>query len=99
MFNWKILRPLMVAVTILSITTAACGPKPVPTEAPAATETPAPEEAVETPTPEEAAEEAPAAARPFEGKKVVVVTQTGRSIGGPVEDHAPEWEAMTGGEV
>ncbi len=36
---------------------------------------------------------------PFEGQKVVVVTQTGRSIGGPVEDHAPEWEAMTGGQV
>ncbi len=37
--------------------------------------------------------------KPFEGKKVVVVTQTGRSIGGPVEDFAPEWEAMTGGQV
>ena len=35
----------------------------------------------------------------FEGQTVVVVTQTGRSIGGPVEDFAPEWEAMTGGEV
>jgi len=28
----------------------------------------------------------------------VVVTQTGRSIGGPVEDYAPEWEALTGGK-
>lgn len=37
--------------------------------------------------------------KPFEGQKVVVVTQTGRSIGGPVEDYAPEWEEMTGGEV
>ena len=36
---------------------------------------------------------------PFAGQKVVVVTQTGRSIGGPVEDHSPEWEALTGGEV
>jgi multiple sugar transport system substrate-binding protein len=35
----------------------------------------------------------------FSGMKVVVVTQTGRSIGGPVEDHGPEWEDMTGGEV
>ncbi len=38
-------------------------------------------------------------AKPFAGQKVVVVTQTGRSIGGPVEDHAPEWEALTGGSV
>jgi multiple sugar transport system substrate-binding protein len=43
----------------------------------------------------EAAEEQPS----FEGQKVVVVTQTGRSIGGPIEDFAPEWEALTGGEV
>jgi multiple sugar transport system substrate-binding protein len=35
----------------------------------------------------------------FDGQQVVVVTQTGRSIGGPVEDFAPEWEAMTGGRV
>lgn len=35
----------------------------------------------------------------FSGQTVVVVTQTGRSIGGPVEDYAPEWEAATGGEV
>jgi len=35
----------------------------------------------------------------FEGQTVVVVTQTGRSIGGPVEDYAPEWEAMTGADV
>ncbi len=37
--------------------------------------------------------------KPFKGMKVVVVTQEGRSIGGPVEDYAPEWEALTGGEV
>lgn len=37
--------------------------------------------------------------KPFEGMKVVVVTQEGRSIGGPVEDYGPEWEEMTGGEV
>ena len=37
--------------------------------------------------------------KPFEGMKVVVVTQEGRSIGGPVEDYAPEWEELTGGEV
>lgn len=35
----------------------------------------------------------------FSGQTVVVVTQTGRSIGGPVEDFAPEWEAATGGQV
>jgi len=40
-----------------------------------------------------------AAALPFAGQKVVVVTQTGESIGGPVEVHAPEWEAKTGGKV
>ncbi|MBA7485210.1 MAG: extracellular solute-binding protein [Spirochaeta sp.] len=33
------------------------------------------------------------------GQKVVVVTQTGRSIGGPVEDFGPEWEAATGNTV
>ncbi len=38
-------------------------------------------------------------AQDFSGQTVVVVTQTGRSIGGPVEDFAPEWEAMTGGRV
>lgn len=37
--------------------------------------------------------------RRFDGQRVVVVTQTGRSIGGPVNDFAPEWEAMTGGRV
>ena len=37
--------------------------------------------------------------KPFAGQKIVVVTQTGRSIGGPVEDYAPEWEEMTGAEV
>ena len=44
---------------------------------------------------------APAAAQggQFAGQTVVVVTQTGYSIGGPVEENAPEWEAMTGGTV
>jgi multiple sugar transport system substrate-binding protein len=37
--------------------------------------------------------------QPFKGMKVVVVTQEGRSIGGPVEDYKAEWEALTGGEV
>ena len=32
----------------------------------------------------------------FDGQKVVVVSQTGYSISGPIEDRAPEWEAMTG---
>ncbi|NDJ60552.1 MAG: extracellular solute-binding protein [Chloroflexi bacterium] len=35
----------------------------------------------------------------FEGQTVVVVTQTGSAIGGPVETFQGEWEAMTGGEV
>ena len=37
--------------------------------------------------------------KPFAGMKVVVVTQEGRSIGGPVEDYKSQWEEMTGGEV
>ena len=35
----------------------------------------------------------------FAGQTIVVVTQTGRSVGGPVEDYAPEWEAASGGQV
>jgi len=78
-------------IAVLAMVLAACGPTPAPTEAPAPPTEAPPTEAPPT--------EAPPEARPFEGQKVVVVTQTGRSIGGPVEDHAPEWEAMTGGEV
>jgi multiple sugar transport system substrate-binding protein len=65
----------------------------------AATEEAATEEAAteEAATEEAATEEA--AGKPFEGQTLVVVTQTGRSIGGPVEDHAPEWEEATGGNV
>ena len=37
--------------------------------------------------------------KPFKGMKVVVVTQEGRSIGGPVEDYKSQWEEQTGGEV
>lgn len=37
--------------------------------------------------------------KPFAGMKVVVVTQDGRSIGGPVEDFKGAWEEETGGEV
>jgi outer membrane biosynthesis protein TonB len=96
----------MVAIAF-SLVAAACQPAVV--EPPTPTEK-APEQAVEEPTEEvveepteevveEPTEEAPPEKGRFEGKKVVVVTQTGRSIGGPVEDYAPEWEAMTGGEV
>lgn len=35
----------------------------------------------------------------FAGQTVVVVTQTGSAIGGPVETYRGEWEAMTGGRV
>ena len=83
-------------IVVLAMVLAACGPKPAPTEAPAPPTEAPPTEAPPTEAPPT---EAPPEARPFEGQKVVVVTQTGRSIGGPVEDHAPEWEAMTGGEV
>ena len=114
MFNWRIMRPLMIVI-VISLVAAACQPAVV--EPPAPTEK-APEPAVEEPVEEvveepaeevveepaeevveEPAEEAPPEEGRFAGKKVVVVTQTGRSIGGPVEDYAPEWEAMTGGEV
>jgi len=40
-----------------------------------------------------------AQAQRFDGQTVVVVTQTGRSIGGPVEDFGPEWERATGGRI
>ena len=33
------------------------------------------------------------------GQNIVVATQTGRSIGGPIEDYSPEWEKLTGGSV
>ena len=87
MLDWKRLRPWMVVAVILLVL-AACQPIVVQ-QAPA----PAAE------APQEAEQEAPAAEMPFQGQKIVVVTQTGRSIGGPVEDFAPEWEAMTGGDV
>ena len=35
----------------------------------------------------------------FSGMRVVVTTQTGSAIGGPVETLGPVWEEMTGGEV
>lgn len=92
MTSWKTL-PRWIAVLALAVMLVACQ---VPATQPS-TEAPAQPPAEE---PTAAEPEAPAeAAKPFEGQTVVVVTQTGRSIGGPVEDHAPEWEAMTGGNV
>jgi multiple sugar transport system substrate-binding protein len=35
----------------------------------------------------------------FDGQTIVVVTQTGSAIGGPVETYRGEWEEMTGGRV
>lgn len=35
----------------------------------------------------------------FAGMTIVVATQTGPSISGPIKDNAPEWEAMTGATV
>ncbi len=40
-----------------------------------------------------------AQSKPFEGKTVVVVTQTGQQIGGAVQMMAPQWEEKTGGKV
>ena len=37
--------------------------------------------------------------QPFAGQTVVVATQTGSAIGGPVETYRGEWEAATGGRV
>ncbi|MCB9450491.1 MAG: extracellular solute-binding protein [Anaerolineaceae bacterium] len=38
-------------------------------------------------------------AQDYSGMTIVVATQTGPSISGPIKDHAPEWEAMTGATV
>lgn len=38
-------------------------------------------------------------AQDFSGQTVVVVTQTGSAIGGPVLDKGPIWEEMTGGNI
>ncbi|GAB4514176.1 MAG: extracellular solute-binding protein [Anaerolineae bacterium] len=37
--------------------------------------------------------------QPFAGQTVVVITQTGSAIGGPVETLGPVWSEMTGGNV
>ena len=42
---------------------------------------------------------APASAQDFSGQTVVVVTQTGSAIGGPVLDKGPIWEEATGGDI
>ncbi len=42
---------------------------------------------------------AAAGAQDFSGQTVVVVTQTGSAIGGPVLDKGPIWEEMTGGNI
>ena len=42
---------------------------------------------------------AAAGAQDFSGQNVVVVTQTGSAIGGPVLDKGPIWEEMTGGNI
>ena len=42
---------------------------------------------------------ATAGAQDFSGQTVVVVTQTGSAIGGPVLDKGPIWEEMTGGNI
>ncbi len=58
----------------------------------------APAPAAEAPA-EGAAAPAAGEAMSCEGQQIVVATQTGYSIGGPIEDNAPEWEALTGGDV
>jgi len=42
---------------------------------------------------------APVSAQDFSGQTVVVVTQTGSAIGGPVLDKGPIWEEATGGNI
>ncbi len=42
---------------------------------------------------------APVSAQDFSGQTVVVVTQTGSAIGGPVLDKGPLWEEATGGNI
>ncbi len=42
---------------------------------------------------------APLSAQDFSGQTVVVVTQTGSAIGGPVLDKGPIWEEATGGNI
>ncbi len=42
---------------------------------------------------------APSLAQDFSDQKVVVVTQTGSAIGGPVLDKGPIWEEATGGSI
>jgi multiple sugar transport system substrate-binding protein len=81
------LSRLMVVVVVVLVL-AACQAAPV---APAA----------EAPAAGEAAAEAPAGAAGIDcaGQKVVVATQTGPSISGPIEENAPTWEAKTGGNV
>jgi multiple sugar transport system substrate-binding protein len=37
--------------------------------------------------------------QPFAGQTIVVATQTGPAISGPVKDFGPEWEAQTGATV
>ncbi|MCY4146814.1 MAG: extracellular solute-binding protein [Chloroflexi bacterium] len=41
----------------------------------------------------------PLSAQDFSGQTVVVVTQTGSAIGGPVLDKGPIWEEATGGNI
>ena len=42
---------------------------------------------------------APVSSQDFSGQTVVVVTQTGSAIGGPVLDKGPIWEEATGGNI
>ncbi len=42
---------------------------------------------------------APLSAQDFSGQTVIVVTQTGSAIGGPVLDKGPIWEEATGGNI
>jgi multiple sugar transport system substrate-binding protein len=86
---WRnLLRISVVFAVLLSVVACAA-----PAAAPAA---PAQEAA---PAEAGAAETGAAEAMSCEGQTVVVTTQTGPSISGPIEEHAAEWEAMTGGSV
>jgi multiple sugar transport system substrate-binding protein len=89
MIRWKTMVRLAAVCCLLLILGACAAPAAAPVPAPAA-------EAPAAPAAEAGAE---GEALDCTGQRIVVATQTGRSIGGPIEDFSPEWEEMTGGSV
>jgi multiple sugar transport system substrate-binding protein len=93
MIRWKTMVRLA-AVCCLLLTLSACvASAPAPAgQAPAA-------EAPAAQTPAEAGAPPEGEAMDCSGQDIVVATQTGESIGGPIEANSPEWEKLTGGNV